>query len=70
MEVELKNFELEKDKLVIKMMKHGVTKRGAYMLIKQLNDEQIFAALISNDILQDIIDVLYYNKHVYPNLIY
>ena len=64
MEVEQKNFELEKEKLVIKMMKHGVTKKGAYKLIKQLNEEQIFSALISNDILQEVIDILYYNKHI------
>ena len=56
------NLVWEIEKLVIKMMKLGVTKQGAYMIIDQLNDEQIKAGIKSNDILNDIIDVLYYKR--------
>jgi hypothetical protein len=58
----LTNLVWEKEKLAIKMMKLGIPKKGAHMLIKQLNDEQIKAGINSNDILKDIIDVLYYKK--------
>ena len=56
------NLVWEIEKLVIKMMKLGVTKQGAYMIIDQLNDEQIKAGIKSNDILNDIIDVMYYKR--------
>ena len=53
---------MDEKKLITKMMKQGIPKPGALRLVKELDEEQIQAALISNDYLLDIINVLYYNR--------
>ena len=53
---------MDEIQLVTKMMKQGIPKPGALRLVRELDEEQIRAALNSNDFLMEIINVLYYNR--------
>ena len=53
-----------KEKLVIKMMKYGIPRLGAIRVVNEINEEQILAAYLSYDYLQEIIEILYYKNGV------
>ena len=51
------------ERLAVKMMKYGIPRLGALRVINELSEEQIQAAYLSHDYLQEIIEILYY-KHM------
>lgn len=53
-----------KEKLVIKMMKYGIPRLGAIRVVNEINEEQILAAYLSYDYLQEIIEIFYYKNGV------
>jgi hypothetical protein len=51
-----------REKLVIRMMKHGLPRLGAIRVVGKLNEDQVLAAYTNNEYLQSVIDVIYYRR--------